>query len=707
MKKTNQDNNFKYSIYSYKEVLIEYYVLAQRPLLSELEAKRLEHILEMACQDDKLSLLLHEIDEAVFQKQNLDENKDTHEHQNQIARVLELIDDEIPSHKIIFEHAKLNLATYKQTISDYYRLLKLSSLSEANEAQLDQILEEAYNDELLSFLLEVVDGKFFERASFTKSVRQDMRQSLVDNQIKVSFQTELIITLSEKTRSSKIKAIGAKIRHRRSSLLRNVRSGLIACSLMLSAPCLVKLIYDVCILPMSMQLSVSGNLHNASLIYKKVKEFKPKIDLDTIDLPYVDFGGSENLEPNVNEPSWLAANTAPPSNVWAGEGAIYSPSLLPSNVAINGNDNFIEVSNFIEILNDDLTEKLGGQRMIPLALFNIDMSPSIETDPNEVSLLEELSNSGDLIVIGMLDSSTYSLDRIVNIDATGIEDLDDEDIFYSFPIEERLDIIIAGSDIATEDFVASAIVPFSEFAVGEAAESPESVVATAPTSEGSAESISLGAIEQINNYSQGSLQLDQGTNVSEQSGVRPSDWAFTALQRLVEEYGCIEGFPNHIYRGNQPMTWYEFAAGLNACLDVIIQLNGASITAEELATIRHLQEEFQSELVTFRGRVDALEADVVELEANQFSTTTNFAFLHATPDPDTEATNTFVGLLSLDFGRFKVAGYGAFHDQDSTDEEIFSWQAGISIPDFSFEKSTLVVDGVQTPDSDEDQPFFY
>ncbi|MEO1744856.1 MAG: iron uptake porin, partial [Cyanobacteria bacterium J06629_9] len=53
-------------------------------------------------------------------------------------------------------------------------------------------------------------------------------------------------------------------------------------------------------------------------------------------------------------------------------------------------------------------------------------------------------------------------------------------------------------------------------------------------------------------------------------------------------------------------------------MDVVIQL----IDGSELAEIRRLQEEFAAELATIRGRVDGLEADVAELEANQFSTTT-------------------------------------------------------------------------------------
>ena len=117
--------------------------------------------------------------------------------------------------------------------------------------------------------------------------------------------------------------------------------------------------------------------------------------------------------------------------------------------------------------------------------------------------------------------------------------------------------------------------------------------------------------------------LAQVTSVSQLSDVSPADWAFQALQNLVDRYNCIQGYPDRTFRGNRSLTRYEFAAGLNACLDVIAQLiQTDAITREEFEQIRRLQEEFQAELSTLRGRVDALEADVAELEANQFSTTT-------------------------------------------------------------------------------------
>ena len=120
--------------------------------------------------------------------------------------------------------------------------------------------------------------------------------------------------------------------------------------------------------------------------------------------------------------------------------------------------------------------------------------------------------------------------------------------------------------------------------------------------------------------------MNQVTSVSQLSDVRPTDWAFQALQSLVERYGCIAGYPDGTYRGNRALTRYEFAAGLNTCLDQVTKLIGSLpanfVTQEDLAVLQRLQEEFAAELATLRGRVDALEARTRELEANQFSTTT-------------------------------------------------------------------------------------
>ncbi|MEL6165468.1 MAG: iron uptake porin, partial [Cyanobacteria bacterium J06628_3] len=111
--------------------------------------------------------------------------------------------------------------------------------------------------------------------------------------------------------------------------------------------------------------------------------------------------------------------------------------------------------------------------------------------------------------------------------------------------------------------------------------------------------------------------LGQVTSVSQFSDVQPTDWAFQALQSLVERYGCIAGYPNSTFRGNRALTRFEFAAGLNACLDrmnELIAVATSNVGTGDLSTIKRLQSEFSSELATLRGRVDALEARTAQLE---------------------------------------------------------------------------------------------
>lgn len=123
--------------------------------------------------------------------------------------------------------------------------------------------------------------------------------------------------------------------------------------------------------------------------------------------------------------------------------------------------------------------------------------------------------------------------------------------------------------------------------------------------------------------------MAQVTSVSQLSDVKPTDWAFQALQSLVERYGCIVGYPDKTFRGNRAMTRYEFAAGVNACLDRINELIAAGtadlVKKEDLDALRKLQDEFAAELATLRGRVDALEARTATLEKQQFSVTTKLS----------------------------------------------------------------------------------
>ena len=133
-------------------------------------------------------------------------------------------------------------------------------------------------------------------------------------------------------------------------------------------------------------------------------------------------------------------------------------------------------------------------------------------------------------------------------------------------------------------------------------------------------------LNQINTYSQegkGSSR-SQVTNVNQLRDVSPTDWAYEALRSLVDRYGCIAGYPNQTYRGNQALSRYEFAAGLNSCLNQIERLiaSQGGVDQETLDTIARLTQEFEAELATLGGRVDELESRTAVLEDNQFSTTT-------------------------------------------------------------------------------------
>ncbi|WP_245788766.1 iron uptake porin [Spirulina major] len=124
--------------------------------------------------------------------------------------------------------------------------------------------------------------------------------------------------------------------------------------------------------------------------------------------------------------------------------------------------------------------------------------------------------------------------------------------------------------------------------------------------------------------------MGQGlTGASQFSDVSPGDWAFQALDDLVRRYDCLKGYPNGTYRGNRALSRYEFAAGLNACLQQIERLIAETTadfaTKEDLETMSRLMEEFEAELAMLGTRVDNLESRVAFLEDNQFSTTTKLA----------------------------------------------------------------------------------
>ncbi|MEM7769633.1 MAG: iron uptake porin [Cyanobacteria bacterium P01_A01_bin.37] len=113
------------------------------------------------------------------------------------------------------------------------------------------------------------------------------------------------------------------------------------------------------------------------------------------------------------------------------------------------------------------------------------------------------------------------------------------------------------------------------------------------------------------------------TSVSELSDVQTTDWAFQALQSLIERYECISGDRNELYRGDRSLTRLEFAVSLNECLNQINgQLQDNALSQTDLATLHRLQTEFATDVSALRDQVTTLESRAETLEAQQFSTTT-------------------------------------------------------------------------------------
>jgi Carbohydrate-selective porin, OprB family/S-layer homology domain len=102
------------------------------------------------------------------------------------------------------------------------------------------------------------------------------------------------------------------------------------------------------------------------------------------------------------------------------------------------------------------------------------------------------------------------------------------------------------------------------------------------------------------------------------SDVRPSDWAYQALQSLLERHGCVSGSAVGTLNGSAAITRFEAAALLNSCL-------GQSHEASE--QLNALRREWAQELAVLQGRIDSVEARTGALEAMRFSPTTRMSML--------------------------------------------------------------------------------
>jgi hypothetical protein len=109
------------------------------------------------------------------------------------------------------------------------------------------------------------------------------------------------------------------------------------------------------------------------------------------------------------------------------------------------------------------------------------------------------------------------------------------------------------------------------------------------------------------------------TTVDELRDVFSTDWAYNALESLAENYQCLVGFEDFTYKGRKNLSRAEFAVMLSVCLEKIDRT--LQVKPQDLPTIERLRQEFMLDIALFRGKTDALQARIQDLEATQFSST--------------------------------------------------------------------------------------
>ena len=72
-------------------------------------------------------------------------------------------------------------------------------------------------------------------------------------------------------------------------------------------------------------------------------------------------------------------------------------------------------------------------------------------------------------------------------------------------------------------------------------------------------------MQQINEYNGEETSLDQVTSVNQLTDIDPF-W-YSAVEKMVDKYGCIVGYPDGTFKGQRNITRYEFAAAVSRCME--------------------------------------------------------------------------------------------------------------------------------------------
>lgn len=133
---------------------------------------------------------------------------------------------------------------------------------------------------------------------------------------------------------------------------------------------------------------------------------------------------------------------------------------------------------------------------------------------------------------------------------------------------------------------------------------------------------SQGALRSMSNLELPTVEVDRSSHAvtnapllsdilpeSDFADVPPTHWAYGAVNSLAENYGCLAGYPDETFRGDQFVTRYEFAAAMENCLGNVLQLvdQGEPLNLE---TILEDLNALEGELGTLSGEVEAIESEL-------------------------------------------------------------------------------------------------
>lgn len=113
-------------------------------------------------------------------------------------------------------------------------------------------------------------------------------------------------------------------------------------------------------------------------------------------------------------------------------------------------------------------------------------------------------------------------------------------------------------------------------------------------------------------YGQGVKQKDASVvAVTELTDLQGDEWAYSAVQELVEKYDVLEGYPDGTFKGQKAATRFELAA---AIYDLATYFSDEiALDREDLAKLAKLLDEFSAEIKAIQGRIDTLETKVADL----------------------------------------------------------------------------------------------